>query len=115
MAKDRAADKEDFGNGARGGYLVTVTFTDAKTGAAYGSTTVAAKPGRGRDQVLIFARPVQLPEGATVKYVFSVKGRNGRMWSASGTTQVWTVKPLYPTGFQPASLSLADDLAPEGS
>ncbi len=112
MSKERAADKEDFGKGARGGYVVTASFTDTKSGAAYGSAAITVKPGEGRDRVLAFSKPVMLPEGATVKYSLSATAKNGKAWTASGTAQVWTAAPAYPAGFQPVSLSLEDDLEP---
>jgi hypothetical protein len=113
LVRERAADKEDFGKGARGDYSVTATFADAKTGAAYGSTIVTVKTGQGRDRLISFATPVLLPEGAAVKYVLTATAKNGKLWSASGTTQAWTVKPQYPAGFQPALVFLADELAPQ--
>jgi hypothetical protein len=48
-----------------------------------------------------------------VKYVLTATAKNGKLWSASGTTQAWTVKPQYPAGFQPALVFLADELAPQ--
>ena len=113
--RERRADKEDFGTGDHGEYLVTATFTDAKSGAPYGSAGVSVKPGQGRDRAMSFAKSILLPEGVSVKYVLSATAKNGKTWSASGVTTVWTTRLQYPTGFQPADLTLADELAPQGN
>jgi len=89
--KERAMDKEDFPKNAKGAVTLTVTLEDAA-----------------------LDKPIQVPEGATVKYVLSATAKNGKAWTAAGTAQVWTTDPAYPTGFQPVILPVSDDLAPGG-
>jgi hypothetical protein len=109
--KERATDKADFERNAKGEQGITLEMVDAKTGAAYGKDVVALKAGQGRDQVLFFARPFTVPEGATMRYAFTAAAKNGKVWKASGTAQVWTTQPSYPSGFAPVILRLSDDLS----
>jgi hypothetical protein len=111
LGKPRAVDSEDFDKNAKGEYAVKVEITDAQTGAVYGSDTVFSPPGLGRDRALTFGKALTVPEGARVKYLLSAVAKNGRQWSASGTTQAWTTEMSYPSGFQPITLAVSEDLA----
>jgi len=114
--KDRAVDKEDFDKNDKGEYAISVQIVDERTHAAYGTDTVFSRPGRERDKALTFGKAIQVPEGAIVRYLLSAKSKKGKVWTASGVTQVWTTMMSYPTGFQPVLLFVADDLAAaEGS
>jgi hypothetical protein len=108
--KGRASDKEEFEKNAKGESSVTFELVDAKTGASYGKDVVWSKPGQGRDRALSLAKPFQVPEGAVVRYLLTAVAKNGKVWKASGTVQVWTTQPGYPSGFSPVFLSLADEL-----
>jgi len=48
-----------------------------------------------------------------VRYTLTATARNGRVWRAGGTAQVWSAKPAYAGGFQPVTLALADELRPQ--
>jgi hypothetical protein len=113
LSKARAMDAEDFGKDAKGEYAISVQILDAGTGAAIGTATVSTKPGQGRSRTLSFASGLTAPEGTTVKYVLSARAKNGKVWSATGTTAVWTTTMRYPAGFQPVLILVEDDLAPE--
>jgi hypothetical protein len=112
VTKNRDVDKESFDKNAKGEYRIAVKIADAKTGASYGTDGVFTKPGQGRARSLNFGKPLQVPEGATVTYVLTAKAKNGKSWSATGTTQVWTTQMRYPEGFQPVLLFVTDDLRP---
>lgn len=109
--KDRAVDREDFDKNDKGEYAISVQIVDERTHAPYGADTVFSRPGQDRDKPLAFGKAIQVPEGAHVRYLLSAKSKNGKVWSASGVTQVWTTMMSYPTGFQPVLLVAADDLA----
>ncbi len=111
--RERAADKEDFDRNDKGEYAISVQIVDERTRAPYGADTVFSRPGRGRDKAT-FGKAIQVPEGAVVRYLLSAKSKNGKVWTASGVTQVWTTMMSYPTGFQPVLLFVADDLAAPG-
>lgn len=113
--KDRDVDKEAFDTNAKGEYSLGIEIFDARTGTSFGKDTVATKPGQGRSRMLTFGKGMLVPEGVTVKYVLTAKSKNGRLWTATDTTQVWTTKISYPTGFMPVLLLVSDDLAPETS
>jgi len=55
---------------------------------------------------------MSLPEGATVRYTLTAKAKNGRTWTATGTTQIWTTNLAYESGFEPVILRIEEDLAP---
>lgn len=111
---DRAVDKEDFPRSSRGGMAITVQLTDAATGKVYGTAAAAAGPGPQRERRLQLDVPIQVPEGATLKYLLSATAKNGKAWTAEGTAQAWTTEPAYPSGFQPVLLPVEDDLKPAG-
>jgi hypothetical protein len=109
----RAIDKEEMDRNEKGEYTLTVQVFDARTNAAYGEALVQVKQGQqGGDRTHLFTRPILVPEGATLKYMLTVKAKNGRSWTASGTMQAWTLRMASPGAFQPLILELADDLAP---
>jgi len=112
QGKDRPADKEDFDKNGKGEYAVSVQIVDERTNTPLGTDTVFSRPGNERSTALAFARSIKIPEGTRVRYFLSAKSKNGKVWTASGVTQVWTTMMSYPTGFQPVLLSVADDLAP---
>ena len=43
----------------------------------------------------------------------SATARNGRVWTASGTTDVWTTKLRYDGGFESPILNITQDLVPD--
>jgi hypothetical protein len=108
---ERQADTGDFELNAKGEYGVQIVFTDS-AGKVLASDTVWTKPGLPRSHVFPFTKPLSLPEGATLKYTLTAKDKNGRGWTATGTVQVWTTKPAYPSGFEPVVLRIGDDLVP---
>ena len=112
QGKDRAVDKEDFDRNGKGEYAVSVQIVDDRTNTPLGSDTVYSRPGHERNTALAFGTSFKVPEGDRVRYLLSAKSKNGKVWTASGVTQVWTTMMSYPTGFQPVLLSVADDLAP---
>jgi len=112
--KERPADEEDFPRNAKGAFAITVQLADAGTGQVYGSETVAGTSGPQRERILSFGKPIPVPEGATVKYLLSATAKNGKAWTAAGTAQVWTMDLAYPSGFQPAVITVSDDLEPAG-
>jgi hypothetical protein len=109
--KERAEDREDFDKNAGGEYAISVQIIDERTHAAYGTDSVARRPGHERDKAFTFGKAIQVPEGATVRYILSAKAKNGKVWTASGVTQVWTTMMSYPAGFQPVLLFAADELS----
>jgi hypothetical protein len=111
LTKDRAIDKESFDTNSKGEYSISVEVTDASSGALLGSTTVSTKPGQGRDRSVSFGKALGLPEGATVKYTLSAKAKNGKVWTATGSAQIWTLAPVYPQGWKPVTISVLDDYA----
>ena len=113
LTKARAVDRESFDKNSKGEFSVTVALSDAGTGVSYGNATVTTKPGQGRARTLTFPKSLQAPEGATVKYALSATPKNGKVWSTTDTTQVWTTQLAYPSGFKPVYLFVADDLAQE--
>ena len=114
LDKDRQMDKEDFPRNDKGAVAISVQLLDAATGKVYGTATAAAATGPKRERQLPLDHAIQVPEGATVKYVLSAAAKNGKVWTAEGTAQVWTTNPAYPSGFQPVALPVLDDLAPGG-
>ena len=110
--KERASDKEEFPRNAKGAFAITVQLADAGTGQVYGSDTVASTSGPQRERLLSFGKPIPVPEGATVKYLLSATAKNGKAWTATGTAQVWTMDPAYPSGFQPVVITVSDDIEP---
>jgi hypothetical protein len=109
LNRDRAVDKEDFDKNDKGEFAISVQIVDERTHASYGADAAFSRPGRGRDKPLTFGKAIQVPEGARVRYLLTVKTKNGKMWSASGVTEVWTTMMSYPTGFQPVLLPVMDD------
>jgi hypothetical protein len=89
---------------------VEVIITDAATGRVLLQETVWSKPGLPRSHVFTFSKPVTLPEGATVKYTLTAKGKNGKGWTASGTAEVWTTNLDAGGGFEPVVLQFGEDL-----
>jgi len=108
----RAADREVFATNEKGEYPVAVQLSEAKTAKLLGSDTVWTKPGTGRAGRFAFGRSLVLPEGSMLSYLLTANSKSGRVWQASGKTQVWTTMPSYEGGFAPALLFVADDLAP---
>ncbi len=106
----RASDKEDFDKNGKGEFGITVEFYDAGSGALLAREQVTTKPGLPRSHVFAFGQPVQLPEGAQVRYVLTAKAKNGKAWTAKGTDEVWTTNIAYAGGFEPVVLTIADDL-----
>ena len=113
LTKTRAADSEDFSKNGKNEYTITVQILNAQSGASYGTDSVTTKPGEGRNRTLTFSNALQVPEGATVRYILSAQAKNGRTWSAAGTTTVWTTKMNYPDGFKAVTIFVDDDLARE--
>jgi hypothetical protein len=111
-AKERAVDKEDFAKNPKGQFAISVEILDAKSNASYGKDTVFSKPGPKRERSLAFGKAIQVPEGAVITYVLTATPKNGKTWTVSGQTQVWTTAMAYPAGFVPVTLPVADDLAP---
>jgi hypothetical protein len=109
--KERAVDKEEFEKNSKGESGVTFELVDAKTGVSYGKDAIWSRSGQGRDHALSLAKPIQVPEGAVVKYFITAVAKNGKAWKATGSAQVWTTLMSYPTGFQPVILPLSDDLS----
>ena len=109
--KERAADKEEFEKNSKGESGAAFELVDAKTGVSYGKDTIWSRSGQGRDHALSLAKPIQVPEGAVVKYFITAVAKNGKAWKATGSAQVWTTLMNYPTGFQPVILPLSDDLS----
>jgi Cadherin-like beta sandwich domain len=112
QGKDRAVDKEDFDRNGKGEYAVSVQIVDDRTNTPLGSDTVYSRPGHERNTALAFGTSFKVPEGTRVRYLLSAKAKSGKVWTASGVTQVWTTMMSYPAGFQPVLLPVADDLAP---
>ena len=112
QGKDRAVDKEDFDRNSKGEYAVSVQIVDDRTNTPLGSDTVYSRPGHERNTALAFGTSFKVPEGTRVRYLLSAKAKSGKVWTASGVTQVWTTMMSYPAGFQPVLLPVADDLAP---
>ena len=83
---------ESLEQNAKGEDGVAVTIADAATGKILVQDTVWSKPGLPRSHVFTFSKAVSLPEGATVKYTLTAKGKNGTGWTASGTAEVWTTR-----------------------
>ena len=110
--KERAVDKEEFEKNSKGESGVTLELVDARTGVSYVKDTIFRRSGQGRDQTLSLTKPIQVLEGAAVKYFITAVAKNGKVWRASGSTQVWTTLLSYPSGFQPVILLLSDDLSP---
>jgi hypothetical protein len=110
--KERAVDKEEFEKNSKGEYGVTFELVDARTGVSYGKDIIWSRSGQGRDQALSLTKPIRVPEGAAVKYFLTAVASNGKVWRASGSTQVWTTLVNYPSGFQPVIPLLSDDLSP---
>jgi hypothetical protein len=108
----RAIDREELKINEKGEYGITVELKDAASGRSLVKELVWSKPGLARGHVFAFGRAAELPEGSKLSYVLSVQAKNGRMWQAAGTTQLWTTRLEYKGGFQPALLLLADELAP---
>jgi hypothetical protein len=109
--KPRGSDKEEFEKNAKGESSVTFELVDARTGASYGKEVIWNKPGLGRDRALSLSKAFPVPEGAVVRYLLASTAKNGKAWKASGTAQVWTTQPGYPSGFSPVVLRLADELS----
>jgi hypothetical protein len=107
-----AAGAENLELDARGEYVVEVIIADAATGRVLVQDTVRGKPGFPRSHVYTFSKPVNLPEGATVKYTLTAKAKNGKGWTASGTTEVWTIGLDEKGGFEPVVLQFGEDLRP---
>ncbi len=63
-----------------------------------------------RSHVFPFTKRFSLPEGSTIKYTLTAKAKNGALWSATGTTQIWTTTLAYEGGFAPVTLYIGDDL-----
>jgi hypothetical protein len=112
QGKDRAVDKEDFDRNGKGEYAVSVRIVDDRTNTPLGSETVYSRPGHERNTALAFGTSFKVPEGTQVRYLLSAKAKSGKVWTASGVTQVWTTMMSYPGGFQPVLLPVADDLDP---
>ena len=88
-----------------------VTFTDA-AGKVLATDTVWTKPGLPRSHVFEFSKVLALPEGATVKYTLNAKAKSGKVWTTTGSTQIWTTNLAYEVGFEPVTLLITDDLVP---
>lgn len=110
---ERAADREDFQKNAKGEYPIVVELADAASGRLLARETVWYAPTLPAQHLFAFSKAVQVTEGATVRYTLTATARNGRVWRASGTAQVWTTTPQYAGGFQPVTLALADELTPQ--
>jgi head-tail adaptor len=108
MAK---ADRADFVKNAAGEYGIAVAFTDPSTGTSFGMNSLTLKPGTGAGRAINFDKPMQLPEGSTVKYALTAKTRGGQVWQATGTVQVNTMQLDYDQGFAPVVLSIPTELA----
>jgi outer membrane biosynthesis protein TonB len=80
--------------------------------APYGTTTATTGGGAEGRGVLSFAKPVVVPEGATLKYTLSARDRNGRFWTGTGTAQAWTTSIASPQGFEPVVLAASEEFAP---
>jgi hypothetical protein len=93
----------------RGQFEVAVTITDAATGRVLARETGYARPGAPREDFVVFARPISLPEGATVRYALSAATKDGRGWSITGTTVVLTTTLAYDGGFEPVVLRLGEE------
>lgn len=115
QGRDRAVDREDFEKNAGGEYAISVQIVDERTHASYGMDTVLSRAGHERDKAFTFGKAIQVPEGATVKYILSARSKNGKVWTVSGVTQVWTTMMSYSTGFQPVLLFVADELSAAGA
>jgi hypothetical protein len=103
---------ESLEQNARGEYGVEVTIADAATGRVLVQDTVWARPGLPRDHVFTFSKVFNLPEGAAVRYTLTAKAKNGKGWSATGTTEVWTTRIAEGGGFEPVVLQFGEDLRP---
>ena len=112
--KERAMDKEDFPKNAKGAMVMSVQLLDASSGKVYGSAPVTSRAGSQGERQFMLDQPIQVPEGAVLKYVLSAAAKNGKVWTAQGSAQAWTTDPAYPAGFEPVTLAVSDDLAPPG-
>jgi hypothetical protein len=108
---ERKSDTEPFESNAQGEYGVQVVIAST-SGQVLATDTVWTKAGLPRSHVFPFTKVFDLPEGSTVKYTLTAKAKNGRGWSATGTTQIWTTNLAYESGFDPVILHLTDDLVP---
>jgi hypothetical protein len=108
--EERAVDREDFDKNDKGEYGIEVQLKDSKTAKPLGQDLVWTKPGPARGRRFAFSRALELPEGSTLTYLLSAKGKSGKIWQATGTTQVWTTMLSYDGGFAPALLFVADEL-----
>ena len=108
----READSEDFEKNEKGEYGIVLEITDPATGRLLGSEKIWSRPGLSRGHTFSFEEVIEFPEGAVVRYAFTARARNGRVWQAAGTARVWTTKLAYDAGFMPVLFFLVDDLAP---
>jgi hypothetical protein len=108
----READSGDFEKNAKGEYGIVLEITDPSSGRLLGREEVWSRPGIPRGHTFSFEEAIELPEGSTVRYAFTARARNGRVWQAAGTARVWTTKLAYDAGFMPVLFFLVDDLMP---
>ncbi|MBA7471103.1 hypothetical protein ES707_06398 [subsurface metagenome] len=94
--------EEEFERNSKGEYGIGVDITDAASGRLLGRDTVWTRPGLARGRVFGFSRQMELPEGASVRYLLQAKAKNGRVWQADGIAEVWTTRLNYAGGFNPA-------------
>ncbi len=107
----RSLDRQGVDRNDRNEYPVTVQFQDASSGKLLAESAVMIKGGQPGDYLYAFTGPVYLPEGAVIRYVLTAKLRNGEVWQASDTAEIWTTKPAYLGGFEPVRLRIMDELS----
>jgi hypothetical protein len=110
LPSGKAKKEEDFEKNDKGEYGTEVELKDPKTAKPLGKDTVWTKSGPARGKRYAFGRALELPEGSTIAFLLKAKGKGGKNWQASGTTQVWTTMLSYDGGFAQALLFVADEL-----